>query len=278
MALSDNVAVVTGGARGMGRAIVAGLAAEGAKVVALDRSWEGLDDLGKPVAPPVGVLALTVDLFDEAQIERAFQETIKAHGTVDIVVSNAGYRQRDVVPWTVINTLDVPIEQWQRAFAINAMAPMLMVKHFVAPMREKRAGSIVQISSDSGVRGRSGNQPYGATKAALTNLSQSLAEELRIDNIAVNCVFPAGTRTTGYEEQVRLRSELRRNGSESVPYLPESVVPLVLFLAQRDATVTGRCFGVADWNLEHGFGGVETWAAVESVGEMRQYRHPVFLR
>jgi len=282
VSLKGRVVVVTGGARGMGRAIVNGFVAEGSKVVAIDRSWEGVDDLGNKVEPRKDALSLTVNLADEEQIAQSFRATMDAFGTVDVVVNNAGYRQRDVVPWTVINVLDIPKEDWQRAYDINIMAPLLMVKHFIGPMRQKRAGSIIQISSDSGVRGRPGNQPYGATKAALTNWSQSLADELKPDNIAVNCVFPAGTRTTGWEEQTRLAAERRARTAPYMvaPYTPESVVPITLFLAQQNAQLTGRSFPLADWNLEHGVGGVETWAAIEldSFDESRQYKHPPFIR
>lgn len=282
MSLKDKVVVVTGGARGMGRAIVNGFVAEGCDVVAIDRSWDGVDDLGEKVEPRKDALCLTVDLGKEAEIAGAFKATMERYGTVDVLVNNAGFRQRDVVPWTVINVLDIPAEDWQRAFDINTMAPLLMIKHFLPPMREKKAGSIIQISSDSGVRGRPGNQPYGATKAALTNWSQSIADELRADNIAVNCVFPAGTKTTGWAEQTRLAAERRGNAApyRVAPYTPESVVPITLFLAQQDAKLTGRSFPLAEWNLEHGVGGVETWAAVEldSFDDSRQYKSPPFLR
>jgi NAD(P)-dependent dehydrogenase (short-subunit alcohol dehydrogenase family) len=104
------------------------------------------------------------------------------------------------------------------------------------------------------------NEPYDASKAALTNMSFFLAEELRPHNIAVNVVFPGGTRTTGSDEMVAGRAALGIRVGALLR--PEHVVPLVLHLAQQDATgETGKAFDAVQWNLEHGFGGPDQWRA-----------------
>lgn len=262
MALNDLVVVVTGGARGMGRAIVHGLLSEGSKVAVLDASWQAAEEFAEELNRHPQALALTASVTDDEALAQAYRATIERFGTVDVIVNNAGMRMRDVEPSTYLRVLDVQPDYWRRMLEVNTLGPVVVTRRFVAPMLEKRAGSIINVSSGSGARGRPGDQPYAASKAALTNLTQSLADELKESNIAVNAVFPAGTRTTGYEEQTRLREQatgVKRTGPP--PYKPESIVPVVLFLAEQDARVTGRIFSVVEWNLEHGLGGVETWGA-----------------
>ena len=160
-----------------------------------------------------------------------------------------------------IKVLDIPLEQWRRMLEGDTLGPLLVIKQFIGPMLERRSGSIINISSGSGAHGRAGNQPYGAAKAAFTNWSQSLAAELAEHNIAVNVVFPTATRTTGYAEWTQLYEQ--RTGARAAArfYTPESVVPVVVMLAQQDAHLTGRIFPVEHWNLEHGLGGPEVWAS-----------------
>jgi 1,1a-dihydroxy-1-hydro-9-fluorenone dehydrogenase len=139
-------------------------------------------------------------------------------------------------------------------------------------MLAQRRGSIVNIASGGAVgvkladgiwTGRNPafrNEPYDASKAALTNMSFFLAEELRAHNIAVNAVFPGGTRTTGSDAMVAGRRAL----GVSVPTLlrPEHVVPLVRHLASQDATgETGKAFDAVQWNIDHGLGGADQWRA-----------------
>jgi NAD(P)-dependent dehydrogenase (short-subunit alcohol dehydrogenase family) len=259
--LTGRVAVVTGGARGFGRAIVHGLLAGGARVVALDRSWDGVD---ASALRGQDVLLAEADVTDESALADAYERTIAAFGTVDVIVNNAGYRQRDVAPSAVTRALDVPTEHWLRMLAVNAVGLVLVTRHFVPAMLDKRSGSVINVTSRAGQRGRPGDQPYGASKAAADNLSQTLAAELSDQNIAVNIVYPPSGRTTGYEEQNRLRREQTGRTRTDVPWKPESIVPVVVFLAGlRDSRLTGRAFAVTDWNLEHGLGGVEVWGSPE---------------
>jgi NAD(P)-dependent dehydrogenase (short-subunit alcohol dehydrogenase family) len=262
--LTDRVAVVTGAARGMGRAICEGLLAGGARVIALELRWSGEEAFAAFLRDSGQALVIEADVVDDASLAQAHQAALAHFGTIDIIVNNAGMRMRDVAPSTVIPTLDVSIDQWRRMLEVNTLGPLRVIHHFVQSMIARRSGSVINISSDSGARGRAFNQPYGAAKAALTNLTQSLADELKEHNIAVNAVFPAMTRSTGYEEQTRLRAEVTGVRSTTIPWSPASVVPVVMMLAQQDAHVTGRVLRVADWNPEHGLGGVETWGAPDS--------------
>lgn len=262
MTLNERVAVVTGGARGIGREIVRGFLAENATVAALDLSWPD-DDFTAELKSRDNVRMLTADVTDEEQLERAFRSTIEAFGTVDVLVNNAALLMR-LVWLTGTTTLDSEIAQWERFFAINTLGPLKVTRVFIKPMIEKRHGNIVMISSNSGAKGRPGDQPYGATKAALTNYSQSLADELRPANVAVNIVFPPSSRTSGYEAQLRAR--LERGDAVPIPgrnaARPGATVPVVLHLADVDpAEHTGEIHNAMQWNQEHGLGGPEVWAA-----------------
>jgi NAD(P)-dependent dehydrogenase (short-subunit alcohol dehydrogenase family) len=248
----------------MGRAITERFLEEGVNVIALELSWDGAESFRDALRGSAHALTEICDVTDDDSLAGAYEAAMRRFGTVDVIVNNAGMRMRDVVPSTVIATLDVSVEQWQRMLAVNTIGPVRVIRHFIEPMLAKRSGSVINVSSDSGARGRAYNQPYGAAKAALTNLTQSLADELLEKNIAVNAIFPPMTRSTGYEEQTRLRAEQTGARSTAIPWSPNAVVPLVLMLAGQDARVTGRIFKVSDWNLEHGLGGVETWGAPDS--------------
>src|SRR5688572_334382 len=239
MALEDRVVVVTGGARGIGRALIEGFLRERSKIVAMDLSWEGEDEF-KGEIERNGGLTLSADIRDDASIGRAFADTIAAFGTVDVLVNNAGLRQRDMVPWMYVNTLDLDVAKWQLMIDVNVLGPLRVTRQFVTPMIEQRSGSIINVGSVTGDYGIPGMQPYAMTKAALKNWTLSLAHELKEFNIAVNVFSPGMSFTTGSGEA---QEEQRRVlGKTEFPpiYRPESTVPLVLMLAQQDARLTGQ--------------------------------------
>ena len=201
--LEGRVVVVSGAARGMGRAYVSAFAEQGARIAALDRSWSDVESL------PPGALAVTCDVTRAADVERACALVQERFGAVDVLINNAAMRQRDLFPPHGASTvLDASDADWQSMLETNVVGVLRLTRGMAQPMLRQRRGSIVNISSRGsvttsvadGVWGSAGglarNQPYDASKAALTNLSFYLAEELRPHNIAVNVVFPAGTRTT----------------------------------------------------------------------------------
>ena len=260
MALADRVVVVTGGARGIGRALVEGFLRERSKVVAMDLSWDGEEEFKSEIEGKHGGLTLSADVRDEASIERAFADTMKKFGTVDVLVNNAGLRQRDMVPWMYVKTLDLDIAKWQLMIDVNVLGPLRVTKQFVTPMIENRSGSIINVGSITGDFGFPGMQPYSMSKAALKNWTLSLAQELKEFNIAVNVFSPGMSWTTGSgEAQDEARQVLGRTEFPPV-YRPESAVPLVLMLAQADARLTGQWIPDAiEWNLLHGLGGHDVW-------------------
>ena len=268
-ALSGRVIVITGGARGMGRAYTDAFLAAGAKVFATDRSWAGVD---LPPSADGNLLTADMDVTKEDEIDRAYEAALDQFGTIDVLINNAAMRQRDLFPPTGrITTLETKDSDWEKSFAVNVFGTLKVIRRFIKPMLEKQRGSIVSVVSSgilhhsrgggyTALRPNSREMPYQSSKAALATMSFYLADEVKDRNVAVNIVVPGHTRTTGFDDQNRAR--LAAGGKPGpLPVVPEHMVPLVMHLASQDAkSMTGKMFDVMEWNIEHGFGGHERWA------------------
>jgi len=271
--LKDRVAVITGGARGMGRAYVRAFLSAGAKVVATDRSWSGADEFREELkSNDKNVLVADMDVTEDAQIDQIYQATLDKFKTVDILVNNAAMRSRDLYPPKGrATTLETKDSDWERLFKVNVFGALKVIRRFIKPMIEKRKGSIINVVSSgilnhshgggyAALRPNSMEMPYMSSKAALATLSFYLADEVKQFNVAVNIIIPGHTRTTGFDEQNRARLEAGGKPGP-LPVVPEHVTPLVLNLASQDATgLTGRMFDAMQWNIEHGLGGHDKWA------------------
>ena len=270
--LRDRVAVITGGARGMGRAYVRAFLSAGAKVVATDRSWSGADEFREELkSNDKNVLIADMDVTEDAQIDQTYQATLDKFKTVDILVNNAAMRSRDLYPPKGrATTLETKDSDWERLFKVNVFGALKVIRRFITPMIEKRKGSIISVVSSgilnhshgggyAALRPNSMEMPYMSSKAALATLSFYLADEVKQFNVAVNIIIPGHTRTTGFDEQNRARLEAGGKPGP-LPVVPEHVTPLVLNLASQDATgITGRMFDAMQWNIEHGLGGHDKW-------------------
>jgi len=251
--LDGRVAVVTGGGRGIGLAIAEAFVAAGARTVIAEIN----PGLGQAAAERLGSAAefVALDVARSADVKWVADDLVVRHGRVDVLVNNAGI-------CLTADALDTSDDIWRRQLAVNLDGVFFCCREFGRHMVAARQGSIVNVSSIAGVIDvRPQNHvAYDASKAALTNMSFYLAEELRPSNIAVNVVFPAGTRTTGSDEMVAGREQL---GMHVAPLArPEHVVPLVLHLAAQTGNgETGQAFDAIQWNARHGFGTVEEWRA-----------------
>jgi len=283
--LQGRVVAVTGAARGMGRAMVRGFLAEGAKVVAMDVSWDPTgfsgdnDDafLRELQDRQDDVLVSTVDISDAQAVEASYQATMDKFGTVDALVNNAGLRQRNLFPPTgKITTLETKDSDWEKMFGVGVFGTLKVTRKFIQPMLERQSGSIISVISGGAMhtaaggayvaqRSSSREMPYQSAKAATLTMMFYLADEVQESNVAVNILIPGNARTTGYDEQNEARRAEGQTGSSNRPgrfsMTPEHIVPITLFLAGQDANtgITGKCFDVPTWNLEHGLGGPEAW-------------------
>ena len=211
------------------------------------------------------VLTLTADIANDEQITSAYQTMMDRFGTVDVLINNAGMRGRDLFPPVgLVKILATTRSDWRRMFDAQIFGTVEMTRQFIQPMLEKESGSIVNVVSGGAWGGRpaSKEQPYMSAKAAIVNLSLYLAAEIKENNIAVNMLIPGHTRTTGFDELQRLRKgPSGRHGPIAVR--AEHAVPLAIFLAKQDASegLTGQAINALEWNLHHGLGGFEAWAA-----------------
>ena len=234
--LDGKVAVVTGAAQGIGNAIAKGLAAEGARIVVADlsRAEEAAQEFD-------GGVGLTVDVADEAQVERMVHEVVDRCGSIDILVNNAGlYASLQMRPFT-----EIPVEEWRQVMEVNVLSMFLTTRAVVPRMREQGGGRIVNISSGTPFRGVPFLLHYVTSKGAIVAFTRALAKELGRDDVLVNCVAPGFTMSDGVREHPEVIEALREVSVSSRTLQrdqePEDVVGAVVFLCGPGATfVTGQ--------------------------------------
>ncbi|MDE2017226.1 MAG: L-iditol 2-dehydrogenase, partial [Hyphomicrobiales bacterium] len=239
MKLKDKVALVTGGARGIGAAICRAYVAEGASVVVADVEAEAAEALAKELGAKA--LAVRVDVRDQASIAAMVEAAVKAFGGLDVLVNNAGVFDMG------------PIEElteagFDRQFGVNVRGLLFVTKAVVARMKAQgRGGKIVNVSSQAGRRGEPNIAVYCATKAAVISVTQSLGLELIKHRIHVNGIAPGVVDTPMWDRvdslfakyENRPLGEKKRLVGEAVPYgrmgLPDDYRGPAVFLASSDS-------------------------------------------
>jgi NAD(P)-dependent dehydrogenase (short-subunit alcohol dehydrogenase family) len=234
--LDGKVAVVTGAAQGIGRALADGLAAEGARIVVAD--LRGAEEAS--AAYPDGV-GLTVDVADEDDVQRMVDETLARCGSLDVLVNNAGlYASLEMRPFT-----EIPLDEWRRVMDVNVASMFLACRVAVPAMRERGGGAIVNISSGTPFRGVPFLLHYVTSKGAIVAFTRALAKEIGSAGIRVNCVAPGFTMSDGVKEHPEVIEKLRDVSVAARTIqrdqVPEDVVGAVVYLAGPSASfVTGQ--------------------------------------
>jgi NAD(P)-dependent dehydrogenase (short-subunit alcohol dehydrogenase family) len=234
--LDGKVALVTGAAQGIGHAIACGLAVEGARIVVAD--LKGAEEAAAGFRDGVG---LTVDVADEADVQRMTEETLARCGSIDVLVNNAGlYASLAMRPFT-----EIPLEEWRRVMDVNVASMFLTCRSVVPVMRARGGGRIVNISSGTPFRGVPFLLHYVTSKGAIVAFTRALAKELGKDDVLVNCVAPGFTMSAGVEEHPEVIEKLRDVSVAARTLqrdqLPEDVVGAVVYLAGPSSSfVTGQ--------------------------------------
>ena len=234
--VDNKVALITGGARGMGAADARMLVTEGAKVVIGDI----LDDEGQALADELGDAARYVhlDVSSADDWTAAVQVALSSFGKLNVLVNNAG-----IVQVGPLKTLDVA--RWQKVLDVNLTGPMLGTKAVIGPMIEAGGGSIINVSSIEGLRGAAYVHSYVASKWGLRGLTKSSALELAPSNIRVNSIHPGFIRTpmTEHLPEDMVQTPLGRPGT------PDEVATFVVFLASDESSFSTGSEFVVDGGL-----------------------------
>jgi len=239
--LENKVAIITGAAKGLGKAIALRFAKEGAKVVAVtDRDMEGLADTQKEIETIGGaVTTLKVDVSSQADTRKMAEETISAYGTIDILVNNAAIfygLQRQ-------SFLDISLEEWDRLMGVNVKGMWLCAKATVPHMKAKESGRVINIGSSVAFMSHFGFTHYLTSKAAIIGLTRSMAGELGEFGITVNNLCPGTIMTEARRVYTTDEAAMEKAQVQLIkrPPVSEDITGMVVYLASDESSMmTGQ--------------------------------------
>ncbi|MFW5637301.1 MAG: SDR family NAD(P)-dependent oxidoreductase [Thermodesulfobacteriota bacterium] len=232
--LNGKIAVVTGGAGGIGEALALGLGYHGATVVVASRNREAIEAVAQKITKETGseAVAIPVDVTDEQSTADLMKQVKEKYGRIDILVNAMGMNIKH-------DAFEYPMEDWEKLFNVNVKGTMIACKAAGRIMREQKSGAIVNLSSVRGIRGYTGgNTGYCATKGAVELITRALALEWAPHGIRVNALGPALVITPG-TRHIAENPELAKKYASAVPMgrigMPEDMVGAVVFLASEAA-------------------------------------------
>jgi NAD(P)-dependent dehydrogenase (short-subunit alcohol dehydrogenase family) len=231
MRLKDKVAIITGGGRGIGRALAIGFAAEGARLVVAARTGQEVESVAEHIRHQDGeAISVICDVADEAQVRSMVRRALETFGRIDVLVNNAGISGIRPV-W------GIPKTSFERTLAVNLVGTFLCTKHVWPAMRD-HGGSIINVSSQGGVRGYPLLSAYCASKWGQIGFTLACAEEGKPHHIRVNALAP-GRADTAFRAQI--------HEDKSRMLRAEDHVGVCVFLASDESVfVTGQVIGL-DW-------------------------------
>ena len=239
MKLKDKVAIVTGGAQGIGRAISKRLADDDASVAIFDLK----SDQGEAVAKEIGpqALFLKTDCTKKSEVEASVAKVIKKFGPIDILVNNIGW----ALPTYFMEEDEA---YWDKVIAVNSKTQLLVTQAVLKDMSKRKGGKIINLSSDAGRVGQMQGVVYSLCKAGVIGFTKGLAREVARHEISVNCVCPGPTDTQLFAEAIN--PKIKDTFIQIIPFKriarPEEIAAGVAFFASSDANyVTGQVLSVS---------------------------------
>jgi 3-oxoacyl-[acyl-carrier protein] reductase len=236
MKLKDKVALITGGARGIGKSIALMFAKEGADIVIGDVNLEEAEKTCKEIeALGRKTLALQLDVTDLAKVEEVVNKILDKFTKVDILVNNAGITKDNLL-------LRMNPDQWDAVLNVNLKGAFNCIKAVTKPMMKQRSGKIINIASIIGIIGNPGQANYAAAKAGMIALTKTVAKEFASRNITANAVAPGFIQT---EMTAKLPEDVKNQMKAAIPLArfggPDDVANTCLFLASEDSSyITGQ--------------------------------------
>ncbi len=221
MRLKDKVAVVTGGGRGIGKAIALAMAGEGADVVVLSRTITEIEDVAAKIRE-LGCQgsAWKVDVKDETQVREAVRKIMDQCGRVDILVNNAGVVH-------IQPLIEMATEHWEKTLSVNLTGTFLITKYVLPQMIRRKSGCIINIASEAGLKGFANFSAYCTAKFGLIGLTKALAKEMESYHINVNAICPALVGTQMSREV--------KSAKEWKLMQPKDIADVAVFLATPEA-------------------------------------------
>jgi 3-oxoacyl-[acyl-carrier protein] reductase len=237
MRFEDQVVIVTGASRGIGKHLAAAFAAEGAKVACIATTEAGASSTAQEIGN--GAVGFACDVSDSASVDTMVAAVIESLGIPKVLINNAGITRDGLI-------LRMKEDDWDRVIDVNLKGAYLCSQALAKPMMKARYGRIVNITSVIGLHGGAGQANYAAAKAGLLGLTMSVAKELGSRGITCNAVAPGfieSDMTDSLPEA--FKSEVINKAPAGRLGKPEDIAPAVLFLASQDAAyVTGQCLTV----------------------------------
>jgi len=239
--LNRRHAVITGGAQGIGLAISSRILASGASVSLWDRDVKLLAAVSAQLGGKGTISVEGVDVADPESVARATEATQAKHGSIDILVANAGVAGPNHKTW------EYPIEAWKQVMDINLLGVFLCCRAIVPQMIQRNYGRIVNVASIAGKEGNANAPAYSASKAGVIALTKSLGKETASHNIAVNCITPAAARTRLFDQMTKEHIDFMLSRIPRGRFLElEEVSAMVAWLvSEENSFTTGAVFDLS---------------------------------
>ena len=245
--LDGKVAIVTGGAGGIGGATARALAKEGASVAIVDIDGARAEQVSQAIAASDGTaFSVSADLSEETEVVTAIEATVTRYGRLDVLHNNAAMTESDFLSRDTQVT-DLALEVWERTMAVNLRSQMLMCKHVIPEMVRHGGGSIINMSSGASLKGDRTRTAYGVSKAGVNTLTMYVATSHGKQGVRVNTIVPGLIITDAVRAHLTDRMLAGLGRATLTPYVgePGDVANLVVFLASDESRyITGQMIAI----------------------------------